>query len=213
MPHSGRPQPERPTMPNPPSMPVPVQALPPRRQPQLDARRKGLVDDPEWYKKAVFYEVMIRSFSDSGDGGSGDLRGLVERLDYLEWLGVDCLWLPPFFPSPLRDGGYDVADFTAVSPQFGTMADFSDLIAAAHERGIRVVIDLVMNHTSDAHPGSRRRAPTPTGRTATSTCGATTPRGTRARGSSSSTPRRRTGRSTRCGGSTSGTGSSATSPT
>ncbi|PUB22833.1 maltose alpha-D-glucosyltransferase/alpha-amylase [Promicromonospora sp. AC04] len=162
-PNAERAQPARPVMPNPPTMPVPVQALPPRRQPRLDARRKGLSADPEWYKKAVFYEVMIRSFSDSADGGSGDLRGLVERLDYLEWLGVDCLWLPPFFPSPLRDGGYDVADFTAVSPQFGTISDFSDLVAAAHERGIRVVIDLVMNHTSDAHPWFQASRADPSG--------------------------------------------------
>ncbi|GIJ00124.1 maltose alpha-D-glucosyltransferase/alpha-amylase [Sediminihabitans luteus] len=133
--------------------PIPVGALPPRRQPTPPARsRRGLSDDPHWYKTAVFYEVMIRSFSDSTDNGAGDLRGLVDRLDYLEWLGVDCLWLPPFFPSPLRDGGYDVADYTAVAAQYGTMADFTDLVEAAHARGIRVVIDLVMNHTSDQHP-------------------------------------------------------------
>nr|WP_246260700.1 maltose alpha-D-glucosyltransferase [Cellulomonas taurus] len=112
----------------------------------------GLSDDPEWYRTAVFYEVMIRSFSDSSGAGSGDLRGLTERLDYLHWLGVDCLWLPPFFPSPLRDGGYDVADFTAVASQYGSIEDFTALIQAAHDRGIRVVVDLVMNHTSDQHP-------------------------------------------------------------
>lgn len=133
--------------------PVPVQALPPRRQPRAPERaRRGLPHDPEWYKKAVFYEVMVRSYSDSGDAGSGDLRGLIERLDYLEWLGIDCLWLPPFFPSPLRDGGYDVSDYTAIATQYGSVADFGDLVNAAHERGIRVVIDLVMNHTSDQHP-------------------------------------------------------------
>lgn len=114
--------------------------------------RPGLTEDPEWYRTAVFYEVLLRSFADSTGAGSGDLRGLVDRLDYLQWLGVDCLWLPPFYPSPLRDGGYDVADFTTVAAQYGTVADFTDLVSAAHERGMRVIVDLVMNHTSDAHP-------------------------------------------------------------
>nr|WP_246803138.1 maltose alpha-D-glucosyltransferase [Cellulomonas hominis] len=112
----------------------------------------GLRPDPDWYRTAVFYEVMIRSFSDSDGSGSGDLRGLTARLDYLQWLGIDCLWLPPFYPSPLRDGGYDVSDYTAVAPQYGSIEDFTDLVAAAHERGMRVVVDLVMNHSSDQHP-------------------------------------------------------------
>ena len=128
-------------------------ALPPRRQPRVDpVSVGGLSDDPQWYRRAVFYEVMLRSFSDSGGDGIGDLRGLVARLDYLQWLGIDCLWLPPFFPSPMRDGGYDVSDFTAVAGQYGTMSDFASLIQQAHRRGIRIVIDMVMNHTSDAHP-------------------------------------------------------------
>lgn len=133
----------------------PAAALPPRPSPtaSLPAQAPpGLPDDPQWYRTAVFYEVMLRCFADSTGAGSGDLRGLVERLDYLQWLGIDCLWLPPFFPSPLRDGGYDISDYTAIAPQYGTLADFSDLVEAAHARGIRVVIDLVMNHTSDAHP-------------------------------------------------------------
>nr|WP_297423279.1 maltose alpha-D-glucosyltransferase [uncultured Actinotalea sp.] len=133
----------------------PVAALPPRPQPTAPAhpvRGQGLVDDPDWYKKAVFYEVMLRSFSDSTGAGSGDLRGLIDRLDYLQWLGVDCLWLPPFYPSPLRDGGYDVSDYTAIAAQYGTLQDFADLMDACHARGIRVIIDLVMNHTSDQHP-------------------------------------------------------------
>ncbi|HSK25315.1 MAG TPA: maltose alpha-D-glucosyltransferase [Jiangellales bacterium] len=109
-------------------------------------------DDPEWFKRAVFYEVLVRSFKDSNGDGVGDLRGLQEKLDYLEWLGVDCLWLPPFYTSPLRDGGYDVADFTGVLPEFGTIEDFHELLDAAHARGIRVIVDFVMNHTSDAHP-------------------------------------------------------------
>ncbi|GAA1875749.1 maltose alpha-D-glucosyltransferase [Myceligenerans crystallogenes] len=139
-------------VPRPTTAPIPVQALPARRQPRVEARRPGLSQDPEWYRKAVFYEVLVRAFSDPGDTGTGDLRGLIDRLDYIEWLGIDALWIPPIFPSPLRDGGYDVADFTAIAPQYGSIDDFRDLVAAAHERGIRVVIDLVMNHTSDQHP-------------------------------------------------------------
>lgn len=111
-----------------------------------------ITEDPYWFKRAVFYEVLIRSFRDSSGDGVGDLRGLIEKLDYLQWLGVDCIWLPPFFPSPLRDGGYDVADYTAVSEDIGTIEDFAELLGAVHERGMRVIIDVVMNHTSDQHP-------------------------------------------------------------
>ncbi|BFO17702.1 hypothetical protein SHKM778_40900 [Streptomyces sp. KM77-8] len=107
--------------------------------------------DPEWFKRAVFYEVLVRSFQDSDGDGIGDLKGLTAKLDYLQWLGVDCLWLPPFFKSPLRDGGYDVADYTAVLPEFGDLADFVEFADAAHQRGMRVIIDFVMNHTSDEH--------------------------------------------------------------
>lgn len=107
---------------------------------------------PDWFKTAVFYEVLVRSFRDSNGDGTGDFRGLVEKLDYLQWLGVDCLWIPPFFPSPLRDGGYDVADYTGVLPEIGTIEDFRYFLEQAHERGIRVIIDFVMNHTSDQHP-------------------------------------------------------------
>jgi maltose alpha-D-glucosyltransferase/alpha-amylase len=107
--------------------------------------------DPDWYKRAVFYEVLVRAFKDSNNDGTGDLRGLTEKLDYLQWLGVDCLWLPPFYASPLRDGGYDISDFRAVLPEFGTVDDFVALLDAAHQRGIRVITDLVLNHTSDAH--------------------------------------------------------------
>src|SRR6476619_4711448 len=108
--------------------------------------------DREWYKRAVFYEVLVRAYADSDGDGTGDLRGLTQRLDYLKWLGVDCLWLPPFFASPLRDGGYDVAHFTEVLPEFGTLGDFVDFVEATHARGMRVIIDFVMNHTSDQHP-------------------------------------------------------------
>jgi maltose alpha-D-glucosyltransferase / alpha-amylase len=108
--------------------------------------------DPQWYKRAVFYEVLIRGFHDSNGDGTGDLRGLTSRLDYLHWLGVDCIWLLPIYASPLRDGGYDISDFTSVLPDFGNIGDFVELVDGAHERGMRVIADLVMNHTSDAHP-------------------------------------------------------------
>ncbi|GAA0691306.1 maltose alpha-D-glucosyltransferase [Kitasatospora atroaurantiaca] len=108
--------------------------------------------EPDWFKRAVFYEVLVRSFYDSNADGTGDLKGLTAKLDYLQWLGVDCLWLPPFYASPLRDGGYDISDYRAVLPEFGTIDDFVELLDAAHARGIRVVTDLVMNHTSDQHP-------------------------------------------------------------
>jgi maltose alpha-D-glucosyltransferase / alpha-amylase len=107
--------------------------------------------DPDWFKRAVFYEVLVRGFSDSNGDGTGDLGGLAEKLDYLAWLGIDCLWLPPFYPSPLRDGGYDISDYEGVLPEFGTIDDFKALLKAAHERGIKVIIDFVMNHTSDQH--------------------------------------------------------------
>ena len=113
---------------------------------------RALPADRTWFQRAVFYEVLVRAFYDSNADGSGDLRGLIERLDYLQWLGVDCLWLPPFYDSPLRDGGYDIRDFYRVLPEFGTVEDFVALLDAAHKRGIRVITDLVMNHTSDQHP-------------------------------------------------------------
>ena len=108
--------------------------------------------DPLWFKHAVFYEIHTRAFFDGNDDGSGDLRGVTDKLDYLQWLGVDCLWLLPLYPSPLRDGGYDIADFTNVHQDYGTVEDFRQLIEAAHQRGIRVIADLVMNHTSSDHP-------------------------------------------------------------
>jgi maltose alpha-D-glucosyltransferase/alpha-amylase len=115
------------------------------------AHARPAAADPDWYKRAVFYEVLVRAFKDSNNDGTGDLRGLTDKLDYVQWLGVDCLWLPPFYASPLRDGGYDISDFRAVLPEFGTVEDFVALLDAAHQRGIRVITDLVLNHTSDAH--------------------------------------------------------------
>src|ERR671918_1271548 len=96
-----------------------------------------------WWKQAVFYEIYIRSFQDSNDDGIGDLNGITSRLDYLRDLGVDALWITPFYPSPQVDFGYDVADHENVDPLFGTLADFDCLVAAAHRRGIRIVIDVI----------------------------------------------------------------------
>jgi maltose alpha-D-glucosyltransferase/alpha-amylase len=135
-----------------------------RSESAVDAPRATLMPpDPGWYKRAVFYEVLVRAFADSNADGTGDLRGLISKLDYLSWLGVDCLWLPPFYRSPLRDGGYDIADFRKVQPEFGTIDDFVELIEAAHAHGIRIITDLVMNHTSDEHPWFQASRTDPTG--------------------------------------------------
>jgi maltose alpha-D-glucosyltransferase/alpha-amylase len=134
-------------------------------EPQAEDFRsaKQAPSHPEWFKGAVFYEVLVRAFSDSNGDGTGDLRGLASRLDYVEWLGVDCLWLPPFYASPLRDGGYDISDFRAVLPEFGSVDDFVYLLDEAHKRGIRVITDLVLNHTSDAHPWFQQSRTDPDG--------------------------------------------------
>jgi maltose alpha-D-glucosyltransferase/alpha-amylase len=123
-------------------------------EPQAEdfAHARELTVQPDWFKRAVFYEVLVRSFFDSTRDGTGDLRGLTEKLDYLAWLGVDCIWLPPFYDSPLRDGGYDIRNFREVLPEYGDVADLVRFIDEAHQRGIRVIADLVLNHTSDAHP-------------------------------------------------------------
>ncbi|MEO7124724.1 MAG: maltose alpha-D-glucosyltransferase [Nakamurella sp.] len=122
-------------------------------EPTTPARTaRAMPADPGWYRRVVFYEVLVRAFADSNGDGTGDIRGLISKLDYLSWLGVDCLWLPPFYESPLRDGGYDISDFRGVLPEFGTLDDFVELLDAAHSRGIRIITDLVMNHTSDEHP-------------------------------------------------------------
>jgi maltose alpha-D-glucosyltransferase/alpha-amylase len=108
--------------------------------------------DPLWFKRAVFYEIHIRGFYDGNDDGSGDFRGLIEKLDYLQWLGIDCVWLLPMYPSPLRDGGYDISDFYSIHPHYGNVEDFRTFVDQAHQRGIRVIADMVMNHTSSDHP-------------------------------------------------------------
>jgi maltose alpha-D-glucosyltransferase / alpha-amylase len=108
--------------------------------------------DSLWYKDAVFYELSVRAFKDSNGDGHGDLKGLTQKLDYLQELGVDCIWLMPIYPSPLKDDGYDIADYYDIAETFGTLDDLKALIEAAHQRGIRIIMDLVLNHTSDEHP-------------------------------------------------------------
>lgn len=108
--------------------------------------------DALWYKDAVIYQVHVRAFHDGNGDGIGDFRGLEQKLSYLQELGVNVIWLMPFFPSPLRDDGYDIADYVSVHPNYGTLEDFKGFLDAAHKRGIRVIIELVLNHTSDQHP-------------------------------------------------------------
>jgi maltose alpha-D-glucosyltransferase/alpha-amylase len=117
-----------------------------RRGPQL------LRDDPLWYKDAIVYQLHVKAFYDSSGDGMGDFRGLSEKLDYIAELGVTAVWLLPFYPSPLRDDGYDIADYTAVHPDYGTLRDFRSFVREAHRRGLRVITELVVNHTSDQHP-------------------------------------------------------------
>jgi maltose alpha-D-glucosyltransferase / alpha-amylase len=107
--------------------------------------------DPLWYKDAVFYQLHVKSFADSNADGIGDFVGLTSKLDHLASLGVDCLWIQPMYPSPFRDDGYDIADYTAIHPSYGTLQDFQTFLQAAHGRGLRVIIELVLNHTSDQH--------------------------------------------------------------
>jgi maltose alpha-D-glucosyltransferase / alpha-amylase len=122
-----------------------------------------LDDDPLWYKDAVIYELHVRAFRDSNADGIGDFRGLVEKLDYLQDLGVTALWLLPFYPSPLRDDGYDIADYTSVNPIYGNLEDAKLFLREAHRRGLRVITELVLNHTSDQHPWFQRARRAPPG--------------------------------------------------
>ncbi len=130
-----------------------------QRLPERDAdvspqaqTRQWFEAEPLWFKRSVFYEIHVRGFYDANGDGIGDFRGLTEKLDYLQWLGIDCIWLLPFYDSPLRDGGYDISDFRRVHPDYGSVDDVQELIDAAHARRIRVIADLVMNHTSIDHP-------------------------------------------------------------
>src|ERR1700757_1675463 len=110
-----------------------------------------LEDDPLWYKDALIYELHIKAFYDSDGDGIGDFKGLTEKLDYLEELGITAIWLLPFYPSPLRDDGYDIADYFNIHHNYGTLRDFKGFLKEAHRRGIRVITELVLNHTSDQH--------------------------------------------------------------
>ncbi|WDT81236.1 MAG: alpha-amylase family glycosyl hydrolase [Candidatus Manganitrophus sp.] len=112
--------------------------------------------DPLWYKDAIIYQLHIKAFLDSNNDGIGDLQGLTRKLDYLQDLGVTAIWLLPFYPSPLRDDGYDIADYLNVHPDYGTLRDFQEFLAEAHRRGLRVITELVINHTSDQHPWFQR---------------------------------------------------------
>ncbi len=122
-----------------------------------------LKNDPLWFKDAIIYEVPVRAFADSDGDGIGDFRGLTEKLDYIQDLGVTAIWVLPFFPSPLRDDGYDVSDYYSVNPIYGNLDDFRACLQAAHERGIRVIIELIVNHTSDQHPWFQRARRAPAG--------------------------------------------------
>jgi len=129
----------------------------------LTVRQAGSASDPLWYKDALIYELHVRAFKDSNADGIGDFGGLLQKLDYLQDLGVTCLWLLPFFPSPLKDDGYDISDYMSVHPMYGTMDDFKAFLAAAHERDLQVMIELVINHTSDQHPWFQRARRSPRG--------------------------------------------------
>jgi maltose alpha-D-glucosyltransferase/alpha-amylase len=122
--------------------------------------------DDLWYKDAIIYQLHVKAFADSNNDGVGDFPGLTEKLDYLQELGVTAIWLLPFYPSPGRDDGYDIADYGAINPDFGTMKDFRRLIAEAKRRGLRVITELVINHTSDQHPWFRRARRSPPGSSA-----------------------------------------------
>src|SRR5690606_16785514 len=126
-------------------------------------RSMTLGDDPLWYKDAIIYELHVRAFHDSDRDGIGDFRGLVEKLDYLQDLGVTAVWLLPFYPSPLRDDGYDIANYREVHAAYGTLDDFQLFLGEAHDRGIRVITELVINHTSDQHPWFQRARRAPRG--------------------------------------------------
>src|SRR5256886_10991547 len=134
-----------------------------RRRVPLAPPRRGLVSDPLWYKDAVIYELRVRSYMDSNGDGVGDFRGLTEKLDYLQDLGVSALWLLPICPSPGRDDGYDISDYTDVHPDVGTIDDFKMFLDEAHRRGLRVITELVLNHTSDQHPWFQRARRAPVG--------------------------------------------------
>jgi maltose alpha-D-glucosyltransferase/alpha-amylase len=126
-------------------------------------KQKGSANEPLWYKDAVIYQLHVRSFCDGNGDGVGDFPGLLQQLDYIQDLGVTCLWLLPFFASPLRDDGYDVADYRQVHPDYGTIDDFRTFLHAAHSRGLQVIVELALNHTSDQHAWFQRARQAPPG--------------------------------------------------
>ncbi len=126
-------------------------------------KQPGSAADPLWYKDAIIYELHVKAFMDSNNDGIGDFQGLLSKLDYVQDLGVTCLWLLPFFPSPLRDDGYDISDYLSVHPNYGTIEDFREVLTQAHARGLQVMIELVINHTSDQHPWFQRARMAPKG--------------------------------------------------
>src|SRR5438445_4055344 len=128
----------------------------PRSRQRPSDQSFALEDDPLWYKDAIIYEVHVRSFFDENGDGVGDFRGLTAKLDYIRDLGVTALWLLPFCPSPLKDEGYDIADYTGIHPMYGTLHEFRTFMREAHRRGLRVITELVVNHTSDQHPWFQR---------------------------------------------------------
>src|SRR6516162_2452515 len=117
--------------------------------------------DQLWYKDAIIYELHVRSFFDSDNDGIGDFAGVVQKLDYLEDLGITAIWVLPFYPSPLKDDGYDIADYLSVNSQYGDLEDFKRFLDEAHRHGIRVITELVINHTSDQHPWFQRARRSP----------------------------------------------------
>src|SRR5688500_4126199 len=119
--------------------------------------------DALWYKDAVIYQTHVKAFYDSDADGIGDFRGLTQKLEYLQDLGVTTLWILPFYPSPLRDDGYDTADYTGVHPSYGTLRDFKGFMREARRQGLRVITELVLNHTSDQHPWFQRARRAPDG--------------------------------------------------
>ena len=137
-------------------MPSELLTSPPKSEPAQKRDTSALVNDPLWYKDAIIYEVHVRSFYDSVDDGMGDFPGLTQKLDYIQDLGVTAIWILPFCPSPWKDDGYDIADYTDVHPAYGTLRDFEHFLREAHRRGLRVITELVLNHTSDQHQWFQR---------------------------------------------------------
>src|SRR5690606_24656980 len=134
-----------------------------------DAATAAIASEPvsmavhDWYKDAIVYQLHIKAFQDSNNDGIGDFPGLIQRLDYVAELGVNTIWVLPFYPSPLRDDGYDIADYTSINPSYGRMEDFQRFVDEAHARDIRVITELVINHTSDQHPWFQRARAAPPG--------------------------------------------------